>query len=128
MQTSSRIAPNPSRNPVATYGHGTNPSPPELITSATSGMWFHSLAKSLWPAKPVQTLVYFTKAPERTVSRWVAGTVDPPSRAIVTLLQSDQGWRVLSQLMRGSSQHWWTETVSARERSRSDEKDQLQLL
>jgi hypothetical protein len=30
--------------------------------------------------------------------------------------------------MRDSKQHWWTETVNARERSRSDEKDQLQLL
>jgi hypothetical protein len=120
-----QIKSEPSRNPVATIGNVRHPT---FEAVATSCKWLPALAKNLWPTKPAPALHYLTGAPERTCYEWMRGRVDPPSRALVTLLQSDQGWRVLSQLMRDSKQHWWTETVNARERSRSDEKDQLQLL
>jgi hypothetical protein len=128
MSVQSQIKIDDARNSVATSGNVAKRTFEVAKDSATSGLWFSSLAKSLWPAKPVQTLVYLTGAPERTVSRWVAGAVDPPARAIVAILTSDQGWRFLFALLRHCKRHWWTETVSARERSRSDEKDQLQLL
>jgi hypothetical protein len=115
-----------SRNPVA---KSNNVSQPTFGVAATSCKWLPALAKNLWPTKPAPALHYLTGAPERTCYEWVRGKVDPPSRALVTILQSDQGWRVISHIMRDSKQSWWTETVRARECSAAYEqrREQLQL-
>jgi hypothetical protein len=115
-----------SRNPVAISN---NVRQPTFGVVATSCKWLPALAKNLWSTKPAPALHYLTGAPERTCYEWVRGKVDPPSRALVTLLQSDQGWRVISHLMRDSKQAWWTETVRARECSAAYEqrREQLQL-
>ena len=115
-----------ARIPVAT---SRNVDTVQLSTVATSCKWLPALAKNLWPTKPAPALHYLTGAPERTCYEWVRGKVDPPSRALVSMLQSDQGWRVLEQLMRGCKQPWWLETVRARECSAAYEqrREQLQL-
>ena len=72
----------------------------------------------------MQSIAYYTATPERTASRWMAGCVDPPSRALIALIQSDQGWRVLTHIMRDSKQPWWLATVDAVHEA---EENQLQL-
>ncbi len=113
-----------ARKDVATFR---NVREPTLGVVATSRKWLPGLANALWPAKPAPTLHHLTGAPDRTCYDWCKGAVDPPSRALVTLLQSDQGWRVLEYLMRGNSQRWWLETLRARECSQAYEAKREQL-
>ncbi len=127
MTVTSHSVSNDASKSLATSRYVSKQTLEPLNIVATSRKWFPALAKSLYPAKPVQSLAYYTNAPTRTCSDWVKGEVDPPARAIVQLIQSDQGWRVLSHLMRNSERHWWLETVRARELAHSDEKDQLKL-
>ncbi len=115
---------NDTRHSVATSN---NVGKPALEVIATSCKWLPALAKSLWPAKPAATLHFLTEAPERTCYEWVRGKVDPPSRVVIKLLRSDQGWRVLEYIMRDNSQRWWLETVRARECSQAYEARREQL-
>jgi hypothetical protein len=124
MHAPNRIGIEGAINPVANVR---NVGKASIDVVATSRKWFEPLCKSLWPAKTASSLHYLTGAPERTCYDWKTGKVDPPARAIISILQSDQGWRFLALLMRGSSKHWWTETVKARDLSHSDDKDQLEL-
>ena len=119
MAVSSHSVSNDARKSVATNDYDRNLT---LVPSATCGRLFPKLAKTLFPAKPVQSVAYYCNVPERTACRWVAGEVDPTFRALVTLLRSDQGWRVLCCLM--SKEIWWLATVDA---VHAAEEDQLQL-
>lgn len=112
-----QITPEPSNKSVANAGYVKSPT---LVPSATTGRWFVSLSKTVFPAKPVQSIACYTGTPARTASRWVSGDVDPPSRILVKLLRSDQGWRVLAHVMRDSTQPWWLAVEAA-------EQDSLQL-
>lgn len=86
-----------------------------LVTTAGPCKWFSGLAKFLSPNKPAAAIHYLTDEPERTCYEWVRGKFDPPSRVVIKLLHTDQGWRVLDYLMRGSREPWWQEVVEARE-------------
>lgn len=86
----------------------------ELSIVAGSCKWFPGLANFLSPKKPAATVHYLTKEPERTCYEWVRGKFDPPSRVLVRLLRTDQGWRVLEYLMRGCKEPWWLEVKRAR--------------
>lgn len=86
----------------------------ELSVVAGSCKWFPGLAKFLSANKPAATLRYLTSEPERTCYEWVRGKFDPPSRVLIKLLHTDQGWRVLEYLMRGCKQPWWRDVVRAR--------------
>lgn len=97
----------------------------EIATSCKS--WMPGLANTLWPRKPAPILHYLTGAPERTCYEWVRGKVDPPSRALIGLLHSDQGWWILEYIMRGCTQRWWLETLRARECSIAYEARREQL-
>lgn len=79
----------------------------ELSVVAGSCKWFPGLAKFLSPKKPAAAIHFLTNEPERTCYEWVRGKFDPPSRVIIRLLHSDQGWRVLEYLMRGCKEPWW---------------------
>lgn len=97
----------------------------EISIVAESCKWFPGLAKKLWPGKPAAAVHHLTKEPERSCYAWIEGKNDPPARALLRLLDTDQGWRVLEYLMRDSKQPWWLETVRARKRSaKIDEADQ----
>jgi hypothetical protein len=111
-----------SRNPVATNCT-------ELSVVAESCKWFPLLAKKLWPIKTASAVHHLTREPERSCYAWIEAKNDPPSRAFVRLLHTDQGWRVLEHVMGDSKQPWWTETVRARECSAAYEqrREQLQL-
>lgn len=87
----------------------------ELFIVANSGKWFPGLAKWLSATKPATLIHYLSGEPERSCYGWVEGRSDPPSRALVTMLRSDEGWRILEYLMRGSEQPWWLETKKARQ-------------
>jgi hypothetical protein len=102
MGQSLPISADTSRNSVAASGYANQPT---VIASATSGGWSSKLAKFVFPGKPVQALVCYTHAPERTVCRWVHGDVDMPLRAFIALLHSKHGPRVLEYTMRGCK--WW---------------------
>lgn len=93
-----------ARKTVATVGYANQPT---VVASATSGGWSAKLVKFLFPGKPVQALVCYTGAPERTVCRWVHGGVDMPLRAFIALLHSKHGPRVLEYTMRGCK--WWND-------------------
>jgi hypothetical protein len=123
MQTSSRIAPNPSREVVADNRI-------DFPIVAESRKWFPGLAKKLSANKPAALVAHLIKEAERTVYDWCAGKFDPPARALVKLLHTEAGWTVLEYLMRGCKQKWWLETLRARECSAAYEarRDQLQLL
>lgn len=77
--------------------------------------WFPGLAKFISAKKPAPIIAYLTSEPERTCYEWVRGKFDPPSRVLIRLLHSDQGWRVLEYLMRGCKAPWWIEVRQARE-------------
>ncbi len=124
MNATLQTASNDTRNSVARTG---NVGELTLQVIATSCKWLPGLAKSLWPAKPAAALHFLTNAPERTCYEWVRGKVDPPSRVVIKLLRSDQGWRVLEYIMRDNSQRWWLETVRARECSQAYEARREQL-
>lgn len=99
----------------------------ELSVVAESCKWFPGLAKILSPKKPAATLHYLTAEPERTCYEWVRGKFDPPSRVLIRLLHTDQGWRVLEYLMAGCKQPWWIELRTARECSRAYEARRKQM-
>jgi hypothetical protein len=103
------------------------PRPAEI---AASCKWFPGLANSLWSKKPAATVHYLTDEPERTCYEWVRGKFDPPSRVLVRLLRTDQGWRVLEYLMRGTKEPWWVEVRRARAASKAYDEavEQLSLL
>jgi len=86
----------------------------ELTVVAGTCKWFPALAKFLSPNKPAAAVHYLTSEPERTCYEWVRGKFDPPSRVLLRLLHTDQGWRVLEFIMRGCKQPWWHEVVRAR--------------
>ena len=87
----------------------------ELSVVAESCKWFPGLAKFVSAKKPAPIIAYLTGEPERTCYEWVRGKFDPPSRVIIRLLHSEQGWRILEYLMRGCKQPWWLLVVEARE-------------
>lgn len=101
----------------------------ELSVVAESCKWFPALAKFLSPKKPAPTVHFLTGEPERTCYEWVRGKFDPPSRVLLRLLHTDQGWRVLEFIMRGCKQPWWIETVRARRCAAAyeQERDQFSL-
>lgn len=86
-----------------------------LPSAAGSCKWLPGLANFLWPKKPAATIHFLTDEPERTCYEWVRGKFDPPSRVLVKLLHTDQGWRVLEYLMRGCKQDWWLSLRAAKE-------------
>ena len=94
---------------------------------AESCKWFPGLAKFVSPKKPAPIIAYLTGEPERTCYEWVRGKFDPPSRVIIRLLHSDQGWRVLEYLMRGCKQPWWLDTVRARRCAAAYEQEREQF-
>jgi hypothetical protein len=122
MAQSLPIKSDTSRNPVATICT-------ELSLVAESCKWFPGLAKKLWPIKTASAVHHLTREPERSCYAWVEAKNDPPARAIIRLLHTDQGWRCLEYIMRESKQPWWAETVRARECSAAYEqrREQLQL-
>jgi len=101
----------------------------ELFVVAESCKWFPDLAKKLWPVKTAAAVHHITQEPERSCYAWVGGKNDPPARALLRLLDSDQGWRVLECAMRGSKQTWWRDcrVGYAAERARSGITKQLEL-
>ena len=99
----------------------------ELSVVAESCKWFPGLAKFVAPKKPAPIIAYLTGEPERTCYEWVRGKFDPPSRVIIRLLHSDQGWRVLEYLMRGCKQPWWLDTVRARRCAAAYEQEREQF-
>lgn len=99
----------------------------EFSIVAESCKWFPGLSKKLWPGKPAAAVHHLTKEPERSCYAWVEGKNDPPARALLRLLDSDQGWRVLEYLMRGSKQAWWRETARARRCADAYEREREQL-
>ena len=74
--------------------------------------WFAALAKKLWPKKPAASVQYLTGAKERACHYWIAGR-EPPGSVIVKLLHSNDGERVLDQIMRGCKADWWKQHKSA---------------
>lgn len=94
---------------------------------AESCKWFPGLAKWLSPTKPATYVHYISGEPERSCYAWVEGKNDPPSRALIRMLQSDDGWRVLEYIMRGCKQSWWIELVRARKCSQAYEQERAQF-
>lgn len=99
----------------------------EFSIVAESCKWFPGLAKRLWPDKTAAAVHHLTKETERSCYAWVEGKNDPPARALLRLLDTDQGWRILEYLLRGCKQRWWLETVRARECSLAYETRREQL-
>ena len=125
MSATLHSVPNAASKSVANVGYvRVQTQTPVIVRSATSGRWLPKLARTLFSAKPVQSVAYYTDTPERTACRWMSGAVDPPSRALISLIRSDHGWRVLCHVMRDSKQAWWIKTVDA---VHAAEEDQLQL-
>lgn len=86
----------------------------ELSIVAESCKWFPGLAKRLYSPKPASSIHYISGEPERSCYAWVEGKYDPPARALIKMLRSDEGWRIYEYLMRGCKQQWWVETQRAR--------------
>jgi len=107
MRTSVSVAANEASEVVAT-------SCIELAVVAGTCKWFPGLAKFLAPIKTAAAIHFLTKEPERTCYEWVRGKFDPPSRILIRLLHTDQGWRVLEFIMRGCKEKWWLEVQRAR--------------
>jgi hypothetical protein len=72
------------------------------------------MCRALWPQKTPSSIEYYTGMPERTARHAAADKSDPGSVSFVKILDSDQGWRALCWVMRGSKQPWWLEIVRAR--------------
>jgi|GEM_PF-3330670 len=133
MRTSVSVVANEASEVVASScnnGVGKADTIVPLSSVAGSCKWFPGLAKFLSPIKPAATIHFLTKEPERTCYEWVRGKFDPPSRILIRLLHTDQGWRVLEYLMRGCKEKWWLEVQCARIASRAYDAavEQLSLL
>jgi len=80
--------------------------------------WFAALARKLWPKKPAASVQYLTGSKERACHYWIAGR-EPPGSVVVKLLHSNDGERVLDQIMRGCKEPWWLSLKRARIASRA---------
>ena len=99
----------------------------EISIVAESCKWFPGLAKWLSPTKPATYVHYISGEPERSCYEWVRGKFDPPSRALIRMLQSDDGYRVLEYIMRGSPQPWWRSLVRAKRCAEAYEQQREQF-
>jgi hypothetical protein len=80
-----------------------------ITDSSDSGdrsRWFVPLAKKLWPSKTAAAIEFLTGARERQCYRYASGAQEPPSTLIVDLLRSEDGARVLNEILRGSKSKW----------------------
>lgn len=69
--------------------------------------WFGKLARKLWAQKTAATLGFLTGRRERQCHRYASGDAEPMASFLADLLRSDEGKRVLDELMRGSNAAWW---------------------
>jgi hypothetical protein len=99
----------------------------ELSLVAESCKWFPGLAKWLSPTKPATHVHYICGEPERSCYAWVEGKNDPPSRAVIRMLRSDDGWRVFQYIMRGCDQPWWHEVLRAKRCADAYEREREQF-
>lgn len=68
---------------------------------------FERLARQIWPRKTAAHLHHILGSAERTCRAWASGSAMLPARALVALLRSDHGDRVLSHIMDGCNVPWW---------------------
>ena len=99
----------------------------ENVGKKLPGYSFGRMARALWPQKTPSSIEFYTGVAERTARHIAADKSDPGSELLARILDSDQGWKALTWIMRDSSQRWWLETVRARECSQAYEQRREQL-
>jgi hypothetical protein len=84
-----------------------------LFTDSSDSRWFSGLAKRLWPSKTGASLEFLTGRKERQCYRYASGDAEPMASFLADLLRSEDGQRVLDELMRGSNAAWWKQVQFA---------------
>jgi hypothetical protein len=106
----------------------------ENVGKRLPGYSFGRLCKALWPQKTPSSIEFYTGMPERTARHVAADKSDPHSVALAKIIDSEQGWRALRWIMRGSKQAWWLDVVEAYEAMlasdarRTEIREQMKML
>jgi len=69
--------------------------------------WFAALIRDLWPVKGAVAVEQYAGVPDRTARNYQSGHSDPSGAVICNLLRGDEGYRVLTWIMGGSTTTWW---------------------
>lgn len=72
-------------------------------------LWFALLARALWPIKSAAALEQYAGVPDRTARAYQRGDREPTASVLRDLLRSNEGYRVLSHIMRDRPPSWWVE-------------------
>lgn len=66
-----------------------------------------SAINALWPKKTAQYVAHLTNCDERTVKFWLAGETRMSVEAVGRLLDTDEGFEILTAIMGDSKRAWW---------------------
>lgn len=69
--------------------------------------WFSALVAELWPVKGPAALAQYARCPDRTARAYSSGDREPPASVLRDLLRGDEGYRVLTHVMRDREPTWW---------------------
>lgn len=78
----------------------------EVRNDSDSLGWFAKLARKLWPSKSAAAIELYTHAPTSTCLRWCRGGSDITGSALRDLIRSEDGLRVVNELVAGSKAKW----------------------
>lgn len=79
----------------------------DSLANEPENKWFSALCERLWRGKPAAALDHLTSAKLHQCYRYASGRQEPGGFLIVELLRSQDGGRVLTDIMRGSTAPWW---------------------
>jgi len=83
-------------------------------TPVPEPLWFALMARELWQFKVAAHLYCLIGTNERTARAWARGDREPMGSAVLDLLRSSDGERVLDWIMRDSGAEWWRDLQGAR--------------